>query len=134
MEQIKTILGEIKAESAEAYSPLVLAWLGDAVLELLTRSKIVNMGNAPVNRMFKEAKKYSGAAAQSRFYGILEPLLSEEERAVLKRGRNAKSATRAKNAGVLEYRRATGVEALFGYLALKGSTERILELFSKWGE
>ena len=60
---------------------------------------------------------------------LLEPFLTEEERAVLKRGRNAKSNTRAKNASAADYRRATGVEALYGYLFLKGDMERIFELF-----
>lgn len=120
----------LKNGAGDGFSPLGLAWLGDAVFELLVRAKIASGGNAPVNELFAGAKKYSNAAAQSVFYSVLEPVLTSEEVAVLKRGRNAKSVTRAKNAGVVDYRRATGVEALFGYLVLQGRIERVLELFS----
>jgi len=116
--------------NADEYSPLSLAWLGDAVFELLVRLKITENGNMPVDKMFKAGKSLSNAKAQSAFYAVLEPLLTEEEAAILKRGRNAKSMTRAKNAGIVDYRRATGVEALFGYLVLKGQVERAQELFN----
>ena len=116
--------------NAGEYSPLVLAWLGDAVFELLVRQMIVSKGNAPVDTLFGGAKKFSSAAAQSLFYEALEPHLTEDELAVLKRGRNAKSQSRAKNANLIDYRRATGVEALFGYLSIKGDNERAEQLFA----
>ena len=116
--------------NAESYSPLALAWLGDAVFELLVRSRELSKGNAPADALARAARRHTNAGAQSGYYAALEPLLTDEERAVLKRGRNAKSTTRAKSASVVDYRRATGVEALFGYLYLRGDSARILELFA----
>ena len=111
------------------YSPLSLAWLGDAVFELLLREKIIAEGNTGTDSLARKARNYANAGAQSAYYKKIEPFLTEEELALLKRGRNAKSNTRAKSASVVDYRRATGVEALYGYLFLKGDMERILELF-----
>jgi ribonuclease-3 family protein len=130
MEQIEELLRAAGHGLADGYSPLGLAWLGDAVFELLVRAKTASGGNLPVNELSLAARGYSNAAAQSAFYSVLEPHLTEEEAAVLKRGRNAKSYTRAKNAGIMDYRRATGVESLFGYLLLKGRTARLMGLFS----
>ena len=95
---------------AEA-GPLTLAYMGDAVFELLTRERIVLAGEKPpaVERLL--------------------PLLDEDETAVYKRGRNAKSAHAPKSAGAVEYRRATGLECLFGYLYLAGRIERARALF-----
>ncbi|MCL2407581.1 MAG: ribonuclease III [Defluviitaleaceae bacterium] len=115
---------------AGEYSPLTLAWLGDAVLELLTRRGLCKV-NAPVGKMFEKAKDFSSAAAQSQFYALLESgdVLSEDEKQIMKRGRNAKSGSRSKNAGVVSYRRATGVEALFGYLYVDNKLNRIIEIY-----
>ncbi len=115
---------------ADRLSPLVLAFIGDTVYDLLTRGYIIAQGNAPVNTMHTKAKHIVNATAQSRVYGIIEPLLTEEEHAVMKRGRNAKSNTFAKNQSIVDYRRATGVEALFGWLYLKGQYDRIEELYN----
>lgn len=112
-------------------SPLTLAFLGDAVFELLARAWVFERSDAPLNQLSKETRACVSAVAQSKFYGQLEPLLTEEETAILKRGRNAKSNTVSKNAKITEYRRATGLEALFGYLFAQGNTERLLELFNK---
>lgn len=114
--------------NAESYSPLALAWLGDAVFELMVRSRTAQAGNAPADALSRAAKKHTNAAAQSAYYAALEPLLTDDERSILKRGRNAKSHARAKSASVADYRRATGVEALFGYLYIKGDAERIANL------
>ena len=113
---------------AKTYSPLALAYLGDAVFELFIREKLLKNGNEPVNKLNKKARAYVSAAAQSALYFKLVPLLSDEELAVLKRGRNAKSFTKAKNTTVADYRHATGVEALFGYLYLADEPARLLEL------
>ena len=109
---------------ANAYSPLVLAYLGDAVYELYIRTHLCHK-NAPVHTLHKEATAYVKAEAQSKMMEILEPLLTPEEEAVYKRGRNAKSGTVPKNADVLHYRRATGFEALLGYLYVSHQTERL---------
>ena len=111
------------------YSPLGLAYMGDAVFEILVRKYIVSFGNAPVNELNKKARLIVNAGNQAKLYLLLEEYLTEEEMAVMKRGRNAKSFTKAKNQSVTDYRHATGVEALFGYLYLKGDIDRINELF-----
>ena len=110
------------------YSPLTLAYIGDGVYEIIIRTILVQRGNFPVNQLHKKASSLVKAAAQSAMMGVLEPLLTEEEHQVYKRGRNAHSATMAKNATMADYRRATGFEALMGYLYLKEDFTRILEL------
>ena len=111
------------------YSPLVLAYIGDAVYEVYTRERILSENpDMPAHKLHKENIKYVKAHAQSRSVLAVEKMLTEEEAAVFKRGRNAKSGTSPKNAEILEYRRATGLETLFGYLHLKGEKERLFEL------
>lgn len=111
------------------YSPLVLAYIGDAVYEVYTRERILSENpDMPAHKLHKENIKYVKAHAQSVGVTALENMLTDEEAAVLKRGRNAKSQTSPKNADVLEYRRATGLETLFGYLHLCGRDERLKEL------
>lgn len=111
-----------------AYSPLTLAYIGDAIYEVVIRSVIVGRANRPANELHKLAVKYVQAAAQAAMAEALLPDLSEEEEAVYRRGRNAKSYTMPKHSSVAEYRRATGLEALFGYLYLSGRNERLMEL------
>lgn len=110
------------------YSPLVLAYIGDGIYELVIRTIMVKRANGPVQRVHKRVSTLVKAAAQAEMSERLLPELTEEETAVLKRGRNAKSYTKAKNATVSEYRKATGLEALFGYLYLKKDMRRIVEL------
>ena len=113
------------------YSPLTLAYLGDAVYELVIRTLVTGRGNAPVDQLHHAASALEKDQAQSRLsYAILDEL-TQEELAVFKRGRNAHSYTRAKNASVSDYRRATGFEALMGYLYLTGRYERMLALIRK---
>ena len=113
---------------AEA-GPLTLADRGDAVFELLTRERIVLAGEKPPAELNRLARGYVTAVAQSAAVERLLPLLDEDETAVYKRGRNAKSAHAPKSAGAVEYRRATGLECLFGYLYLAGRIERARALF-----
>lgn len=110
------------------YSPLTLAYIGDGIYELVIRTIMVKRANGPVQRVHKRVSTLVKAAAQAEMSERLLPELTEEETAVLKRGRNAKSYTKAKNATVSEYRKATGLEALFGYLYLKKDMRRIVEL------
>lgn len=111
------------------YSPLVLAYMGDSVYEQYVRSRIIaEHCDLPAHKLHLAAIKYVSAEAQSRSIGEIEPMLTEEELGVYKRGRNAKSPTSAKNASIGEYRRATGFEALIGYLYLKKSNERLDEI------
>ena len=113
---------------AEA-GPLTLAYMGDAVFELLTRERIVLAGEKPPAELNRLARGYVTAVAQSAAVERLLPLLDEDETAVYKRGRNAKSAHAPKSACAVEYRRATGLECLFGYLYLAGRIERARALF-----
>ncbi len=113
------------------YSPLTLAYIGDAVYELAVRTILVRRTNMQVNKLHKKASGAVRAEAQSRMIGYLEPLLTEEEQQIYHRGRNANAHTHAKNAGIQEYRRATGFEAVMGYLYLKGDIGRMTELIKR---
>lgn len=121
-------LFELESEDIRSYSPLTLAYVGDAVYELVIRTMIISKGNAPVNKLHKRSAALVKAPAQAQMMKVIEPLLSEEELHIYKRGRNAKSYTSAKNASVIDYRIATGFEALMGWLYLQERQERMLEL------
>ena len=112
----------------KAYSPLGLAYIGDAVYEIAVRTLVISEGNMSVNKYHKKSSSLVKASAQAGVYDNIKEKLTDEEAAGYKRGRNAKSATAAKNASIVEYRMATGVEALIGYLYLSGRTARALEL------
>ena len=118
-----------KAEKDLRLVPVLsLAYLGDTIFDLYMRTLAVRVKNLNATDAHRYATKYVKAAAQARMADHIETLLSDEELAVFKRGRNAKSASLAKNATVGDYRKATGFEALLGWLYLSGDTERILEL------
>ncbi len=119
---------KLKEVEAREYSPLALAYLGDAVYELAIRTFVMNHGNTQVNKMHKRTAGLVKAEAQANFYKVLEEELSDEEKAVYRRGRNAKSVTMAKHATMKDYRMATGFEALMGYLYLTEQMERMAEL------
>ena len=112
------------------YSPLALAYLGDAVYELIIRTKVVNQGNMQVNKMHKKSAELVKAQTQAKMIRLLEGELTEKELTIFKRGRNAKSVTMAKHATMADYRTATGMEALVGYLYLSEQFGRLLELIS----
>lgn len=112
----------------KTFSPLTLAYIGDSIYDLIIRTIVVENGNAPVNKLHKRVSKIVQATAQAELFFTIQDRLTEEEMAVYKRGRNAKSFTSAKNAGIIEYRTATGVEALLGYLYLNDRIDRIMEL------
>jgi len=114
---------------ANQYSPLSLAFLGDSVYEQLVREKILLSANMPASKLHSLKVSRVCAEYQSKAVDEIMPLLSEKEQAVLKRGRNATGNTVPKHASTVDYRRATGLECLFGYLHLVGERERIDELF-----
>ena len=116
--------------AARMLSPLQLAYLGDAVYDLIIRSSLVAKKSLPVNDLHKEAVKHVNAQAQSKILFLLEDKLTENEWRIVKRGRNTKSATIPKNANLSDYRYATGLEALIGYLYITGNTKRIFELLN----
>lgn len=110
-------------------SPGTLAFLGDAVYELYVRERLVEIANMPVNKLHLAAVEQVRCSFQSKAYAVIEGQLTEEEQAIWKRGRNANGVKAPKHADPVEYRRATGLEALFGYLFLQGRMERLDELF-----
>lgn len=118
----------LKEQNAGMFSPLVLAYIGDAVYEVYVRSYVLEDGNTAVNNLHKVSTGLVSARAQSRIVHGLEPYLTEEELSVYKRGRNAHSNTSAKNAGIVDYRHATGFEALIGYLFISRRQDRLEEI------
>lgn len=116
---------------ARMYSPLTLAFLGDAVYSLMVRDMLTKEANKPTGKLHKASIKLVNAAFQAEMIRELLPHLTEDEVAVFKRGRNAHSAHSPKNQSEADYRYATGFEALFGYLYLCGQTNRLRELFNK---
>lgn len=121
-------LFQMKEVDIKEYSPLALAYIGDAVYELVIRLLVLSEGNRQVQKMHKRTSSMVQASAQARMMTVLNDRLSEEEHAVYKRGRNAKSLSPAKNQSVSDYHKATGFEALVGYLYLKKEWKRMLEL------
>lgn len=118
----------IEEQDVKTYSPLTLAYIGDGVFDLVIRSLVVGKGNTNTNQLHRQTSKVVKAASQSAMVEKILPYLTKEEEAVYKRGRNAKSGTMAKNASMSDYRRATGFEALMGYLYLTNNFERLMEL------
>ena len=130
LEEIQQVF-DCRTADVRAYSPLTLAYIGDAVYELIVRTIVVERANRAANELHKSTVKYVNARVQANMIESLLEELTEEELAVYKRGRNAKSHTAAKNASIQDYRKATGFEALMGYLYLSGKTARILELIQE---
>ena len=111
------------------YSPLVLAYLGDSFYETLAREYVINDGNCVVSKLNEQIKRYITAVSQSEIVSKLQPFLNETELWFYKSGRNARNTHHSKSADAVEYRRATGLECLYGYFYLSGNTERARELF-----
>ena len=121
-------LTDMRTENPDLIHPLVLAYVGDAVYELYIRTMLINKTNFNVNKLHKTGIGYVKAHAQSVIIHNMNECLSEKEQYIVKRGRNAKSATVPKNADITEYRYATGFETLIGYLYLKEEYGRLKEL------
>ena len=118
---------QMKEVDVHSYSPLTLAYIGDSIYDLIIKSLVINQGNRQVNKLHKETSMYVQASTQSLMMRAMQEELTEEEHAVYKRGRNAKSVSPAKNQSITDYRRATGFEALLGYLYLKKEWKRMLD-------
>ena len=119
---------QMKEVDVNSYSPLTLAYIGDSIYDLIIKSLVINQGKRQVNKLHKETSMYVQASTQSLMMRAMQEELTEEEHAVYKRGRNAKSVSPAKNQSITDYRRATGFEALLGYLYLKKEWKRMLDL------
>lgn len=120
----------ITEKEAQSYSPNVLAFYGDSVYEVLVRERVVTQHQTNAGRLHDMAVERVRANYQSEAVNIIEPMLTEKEADILRRGRNAGGISVPKSAKPSEYRRATALEALFGYLALTGQQERIETLFN----
>ena len=127
---IKESMG-LKEINIVDYSPLTLAYIGDGIYEIVIRTMIVDEANRQVNKIHKAAADLVKAKTQSDMILSLYEDLTEDEARVYKRGMNAKAITRAKNASMGDYRRATGFEAVMGYLYLTEQSERMMELIKK---
>jgi len=112
----------------QTYSPLALAYIGDCVYDLIIKSIVLSKGNKQVNKIHKDTSGLVQASTQSLIMRTIQAHLTEEEHVIYKRGRNAKSVTPAKNQSITDYRRATGFEALLGYLYLKKEWKRLVDL------
>ena len=127
MAEIRREFG-LETVNVRTYSPLVLAYIGDGIYELVIRSLLVGGGNAQAGRLHRKASQLVNAGAQADMLERIRGEVTEEEVHVFKRGRNANSPTVAKHATVSDYRKATGFEALMGYLYLTGNMKRLTEL------
>lgn len=125
---METLLGceQIKPNSL---NPITLAYIGDAVYEILVREHLALEGDRPPEQLHRLAVSYVSAKAQAAAIEKIAPMLTEDETAAFKRGRNAKVSHVPKGASVAHYHNATGFEALFGYLYLTNRTQRMRELF-----
>lgn len=134
MEKSLSFLEKMKQDFAcenkdiRTYSPLTLAFVGDCVFDLIIRTVIVERANRSPHDLHKMKSAVVKAKTQAELGEAIQELLSEEEQSVYRRGRNAKSGTTAKNASVGDYRKATALEALIGYLFLQNQEDRILYL------
>ena len=137
MEESLSLLGKFKKEfeceevDIRTYSPLTLAFVGDCIYDLLIRTVLVERGNRNPEHLHKRKSAMVKAGAQAAMAEFLKDDLTEEEMSVYTRGRNAKSYTTAKNASVTDYRKATGFEALMGYLYLTDREDRMIELVKR---
>lgn len=134
MEESLSLLKQLKKEfecgevDIRTYSPLTLAYIGDGIYDLIIRTIVVERGNRAAANLHKKSVKFVNAATQAAMVEAIKEELSEEEQSVYRRGRNAKSYTTAKNASIGDYRKATGFEALLGYLYLQDRMDRVIAL------
>lgn len=118
----------IEKKDIRTYSPLTLAYIGDAIFDVIIRSILVNKGNTAVNNLHKRASSVVKAGTQAAFVKAVMDDLTEEEADYYRRGRNSKPHTKAKNATTMDYLDATGFEAVMGFLYLTGNMDRACEL------
>ena len=122
---IDKILSKEEIPEINTLSPLSLAFIGDSVYEMFIRTKILSLGNRPANELHKQAVKFVKASQQARAAHEIFENLSDEEKEIYKRGRNTNIHTVPKNADMADYRHATALEALIGYLYIKGEEARL---------
>lgn len=130
LDNIKELFG-LSGQDIRTYSPLTLAYIGDAVYDLVVRSMVVLKANKSANDLHKTTVEFVKAKAQASIIEMLMDELNEDEKSYYRRGKNSKPYSTAKNASISDYHKATGFEALMGYLYLTGQTERMLYLMKK---
>ena len=130
LKNIKECFG-CKEQDINSYSPLTLAYIGDDVYDLVVRTVVVERGNRAANGLHKTTSNLVKAQTQAQLIEVVMEKLTDQEKSVYRRGRNAKSYTSAKNASIGDYRKATGLEALIGYLYLTDRMDRVLELMKE---
>jgi ribonuclease-3 family protein len=126
----RLFMGE-KIDQPRLLSPLVLAYIGDAVYELLVRSRVVARGFARTGEIHSQSVRYVRADAQARALKAVEGMLTGEEAEIARRGRNAKSPHSPRGTRMTAYRHSTGLECLVGYLYLKGNPDRLAEIMER---
>ena len=119
---------DLTKKSPEQIGPLKLAFLGDAVYELIIRSILMDERDRSVKKMNRSADRLVNATTQAQIASVILPHLTEDEKAIFHRGRNAKNSSASKHSNIHDYRVATGLESLFGYWYLAGQTERAVTL------
>lgn len=130
IDEMKDNVPAVNSVDIRTIAPLTLAYIGDSVMDLLVRTYLATSTNETVSKLNARAIKIVKASAQANIVHLLERYLTDDEKDIVRRGRNAKSATMPKNADVADYRLATGLEALLGYLFISGNTKRLCELFA----
>lgn len=134
MEENLSIIKEIHQQFGETkndirvYSPLTFAYIGDAVYEMVIRTLVVEKGQQAVHALHKQTTKIVCAATQAAMIDALQDIMTPEEQDIFRRGKNSKINSSAKNMSLEDYRKATGFEAVCGYLYLQGQTARIVEM------
>ena len=121
---------QIEDKDIRTFSPLSLAYIGDTIFDLMIRSVVLANGNTPVSKMHKACSEIVCATSQAAMIDAIFDDLTVEEKEVVTRGRNAKSKTTAKNASVLDYRKATSLEAILGYLYMEDKVDRLYEIIT----
>ncbi len=124
----KSMLSPVGEKEARLKNPLILAYIGDTVYDMYVRTYLVRNFRYPVNLINKKASRIVNARSQSDALDLISDMLSEDEAYIVRRGRNSSPQTTAKNTTRADYLRATGLEALFGYLFLSGEYDRIESL------
>jgi len=136
MEENLSIINELHKKQGEphidlrTYSPLTFAYIGDAVYEMVMRTMVVERGQQSVHALHKQTTSLVCAKTQAAIVEALADVLTEAEQDIYRRGRNSKINSSAKNMSLEDYRKATGLEAVCGYLYLRGETARIVELLT----
>ena len=128
LHQLMMDSGKLSATDVKMLNPLVLAYAGDSVYDTFVRTLLVSGGHEQVAKLHKMSIEFVKAKAQADILGEINELLTPEEQDIVRRGRNTKSSTMPKNADIIDYRYATGFEALIGYLYLTGQIDRLMEV------